>query len=277
MATFTTTTDRFPASTTVYVYPASNWPTGSLPPSGSPLGSSTTSATVSSASVLTFTGLTAGTTYYMTADVGGTYRYVQFRVPADTGQVLTDQGYLAQSALAIPRYDGTFQQNGMWCVPNLGWSVSTNQPTAQLYRCVRFIPRRDMTIVKLGFVTTIAATNNDTVDVGLFDSTGAKIVTSGATSGKANATAGAQTVSISSTQLTAGTVYYAALQYGAVGGTAATFQTISGGAAGTPQMFGVTAGVLEAAVGTGSGGTLPTSLNFGTPSSAGFNIAVLES
>jgi len=80
-----------------------------------------------------------------------------------------------------------------------------------------------MTVTKMTFVTTLAATNNDNCDVGIFSADGTTLLGSaGSTAGKLNATAGVQTVSISSLTLVAGTVYYAAFAYGTVGGTAAT-------------------------------------------------------
>lgn len=172
-------------------------------------------------------------------------------------------------------YDPAQAQNGMWCSPNSSYTVSTTVASANTARFARFIPRRKLTVVKIGFVTTNPATNDDAVDVGIYDATGAKLVSSGATTGKANATAGAQTVSVASTVLNPGVVYYAALAYGAVGGTAATIQTLTAGAAGTVQMFGATAGLLDS--GTQSGATLGSTLSFASPSSTGFNLAVLES
>jgi hypothetical protein len=64
--------------------------------------------------------------------------------------------------------------------------------------------------------------------VAIYDSTlvsSAPLVTSGAVTGKMNATAGLQTIAITPTTLKAGQVYFAAFSYGAVGGTAATCLT----------------------------------------------------
>lgn len=174
----------------------------------------------------------------------------------------------------LRRFDDTFGQNGMWCVPNRVLLPSTTVAGASTYRAARFVPRRTLTVVKIGFVTTVAATNDDAVDVGIFDATGARLVSSGATTGKANASAGPQTISITSTTLTAGTVYYVGFAYGTVGGTAATVQTLSLGAAATAQMFGTTAGTVE--VVSAAGATLPATMTT-TASSTAFNLAVLES
>lgn len=70
---------RFADGTSLGTYPVSRWPAGSVP-SGAPIGSSVNSQSVSNQSV-TFTGLTAGTYYYVT-DSSGT-RYV--RISAGVG------------------------------------------------------------------------------------------------------------------------------------------------------------------------------------------------
>lgn len=77
MASFTLSTDRFPNGTTVTVYPLSNWPGHQIPPSGDPVGSSTTSGSVTGGSV-TFTGLDDDTRYLAHGEVGGVDRYVNF-------------------------------------------------------------------------------------------------------------------------------------------------------------------------------------------------------
>lgn len=188
----------------------------------------------------------------------------------------TERSEVYQGSAWVPfSYDPAQAQNGMWCCPNSSFTISTTVAAASTARFARFIPRRKLTVVKIGFVTTIAATNNDAVDVGLYAADGTKLVSSGATTGKANATAGAQKIDVASTVLHPGVVYYAALAYGTVGGTAATLQTLSAGAAGTPQMFGATAGLLDS--GVLAGATVPSPLTFASPSSTAFNLAVLES
>lgn len=107
-----------------------------------------------------------------------------------------------------------------------GWTTSTVTPPANRAYFGRFVAPRDMTIALIAFVTTVAATNDDACDVGIYSSSLARIVSAGATTGKMNATAGVQTISITATPLTKGTVYYAAFSYGAVGGTAATLWSI---------------------------------------------------
>lgn len=111
----------------------------------------------------------------------------------------------------------------------------------------RFVAPQNLSITKIAFVTTVAATNNDACDVGIYNAAGERIVSSGATSGKLNATAGVQEVTVSSTPITAGSVYYAALSVGAVGGTAATI-AMTTAAANIGDIFGTATGTRLTAI-----------------------------
>jgi len=84
----------------------------------------------------------------------------------------------------------------------------------------RFVLPIDMTIASISFVVNTGASSDDNIDVGIYTGAGAKIVASGAVSGKLNA-AGTSNVDIVDTALTANTVYYAALASGTHGGSAA--------------------------------------------------------
>lgn len=107
---------------------------------------------------------------------------------------------------------------------------------------VRFVPSREMTITKIAYVVTAAATSNDKVDVGIYNSTlTTKLVSSGETESQLNAT-GVRTVSVSSTVLVPGTTYYAAIGCGTVGGTAAKLAAVSFIAAGFANIFSSTVG-----------------------------------
>lgn len=107
----------------------------------------------------------------------------------------------------------------------------------------RFVPSRDMTITKIAYVVSVAATNNDSVDVGIYNAAlTTRLVSSGETAGQLNGL-GVRTITVTSTPLTAGTVYYAALVCGAVGGTAASVAGTSFIAAGFGNIFGSTAGI----------------------------------
>jgi hypothetical protein len=84
-ASFKLTGPTFPDGTTVKAYPASNWPTPGQP-SGAPVGTAAAEGTVNGSAV-TLSGLTKGTEYWATAEVGGHYRYVGFTAGADTAEV----------------------------------------------------------------------------------------------------------------------------------------------------------------------------------------------
>lgn len=107
----------------------------------------------------------------------------------------------------------------------------------------RFRPSRPMTIVNIKFALgAVAASSNDACDVGIYDATGTKIVTAGATLAKLNQTFNTlQTIAITSTTLAAGTTYYGALSVGAVGGTPAQLIMTNPGA-GTTGPMGTWAG-----------------------------------
>lgn len=78
MASFTLNTNYHFVSGDIGAYPASRWAEKGTP-TGTPIGTATNTQTISGGSV-TFTGLTAGTSYYAT-DATGT-KYVGFSVPA---------------------------------------------------------------------------------------------------------------------------------------------------------------------------------------------------
>lgn len=175
-------------------------------------------------------------------------------------------------------YDRTFGQIGMWAIPNAGYNFTVGvTPAASTYRLMRFVPSRTLVVAKIGFVVTTAATANDSVDVGLYDAAGTRLVSSGATAAKVNGSTGKQTIDVTATTLQAGVAYYAGLAYGAVGGTAATLLSITPSHSGAALMWGNTAGTQEISAAV-AGGTLPASGNLTTiSSSAGLALAVLES
>lgn len=75
--------ENLPVGATVAAYPASNWLAHQLPPSGAPVGSSTTSGTMGATGV-TLSGLTEGVRYFVHAEVStGVHRYVQVVAGAD--------------------------------------------------------------------------------------------------------------------------------------------------------------------------------------------------
>jgi hypothetical protein len=73
---------QLPPGTSVGAYKASGWPQAQLPPSGAPVPSADTTATVGSDGSLAFTGLTDSTDYYAGASVNSVWRYVAFNTYA---------------------------------------------------------------------------------------------------------------------------------------------------------------------------------------------------
>lgn len=224
MATFTTTTDRFPAGTTVTVYPQSNWPTHALPPRGAPIGSSTTSAAVSTASVLTFTGLTAGTAYYMTADVGGSYRYVKFTAGSSS----------AGTANHI---------DGLVCMSDPGWIGSSSAAlTSNTRYFTRFAPDQSFTSSGFRFRVITQSGTNDPCEVVVYNSGGAFRASSGEVTGKLNAGNNTnQTVTLAHT-FEAGTTYL----IGFVATSTATLLTANFGSSALIGLWGASIGEIPA-------------------------------
>lgn len=100
MASITVLTAPVIPSGTATVYARSNWP-ATVDPSGTPIGSSTTSASVSAAGYATFSGLTEHTeyvTYQSSPD-----RYIKFRVDSAMGE--TDDPVVVSGAVT---------QSGTW-------------------------------------------------------------------------------------------------------------------------------------------------------------------
>lgn len=190
--------------------------------------------------------------------------------PANAGKFLNGA---ATPAFAFP-YDNCFGQNGMWCYPNNGWSGNTTLGwSSNSGRATKFVPTRDMTVIKIGFIVTGASGSNDSIDVGIFNAAGTRLINSGATAGLVNST-GIKKVTISSTALTAGTVYYVCACYGAVGSSAgnwAAWATSSN----ANEMYGQTVGTSES-IGLAVA-TLPSTLTYAFQSNQTYAMAVLES
>lgn len=134
--------------------------------------------------------------------------------------VLTAQG-LTNAFASAANIDRDLGQAGIWAPSGPGGNSATGLLTANRALFCRFIPSRAMTITKIAFVVNTAALSNDNCDVGIYASDGSTLLkSSGSTAGKLNVI-GPQSVSLSASQaLTAGTIYYAAFAYGAVGSTA---------------------------------------------------------
>jgi hypothetical protein len=140
-------------------------------------------------------------------------------------------------------YDRDNGQAGMYAPPTTAPQVASAL-TASRASFARFVPSRSMTIARLAFLVTTAAGADDACDVGIYDSTGTRIVSSGATLGKLNST-GVKTVDIAPTTLAAGSVYYAAFSVGTFGGTAPSVILSNFANSQMTTLFGTASGVRE--------------------------------
>lgn len=135
-------------------------------------------------------------------------------------------------------------QVGMFAAPrNAGLGDVARSMTNNRAWVSRFVPDQDMLVTAIRFVVTGADTVDSAVDVGIYDSTLAKIVSSGATTGKLNTT-GAKSVTVASTRLRAGTIYYAAVSCAVT--TSVTLAGWTAAGADIIQIFGSAAGQLLA-------------------------------
>lgn len=112
----------------------------------------------------------------------------------------------ASAALAVDRDNG---QAGMYA-PSSPFTTSDTALTSGRAVWVRVVPSRDMLIQGIGFRVTTASGTDDECSVGLYNSVGTRLVTSGAVTGYLNST-GQKLVPIAATLLKAGFVYYAAM------------------------------------------------------------------
>jgi hypothetical protein len=167
---------------------------------------------------------------------------------------------------ALPQYDSDNGQSGMYGTPQ-GAPPNTTIAlgTANRIYVTRFVPSRNMTIVSGSFGVSAAASVDDQIDIGIYDSAGNLIRAAGATAGKLNTT-GRKILTLSaSAALTARTVYYS-VACNALGGTAATVSGYGVSISATQDLFnaaeGATAGPPHAELGfmAGSAVALPSTL-----------------
>jgi hypothetical protein len=164
---------------------------------------------------------------------------------------------------SLASYDLMNGQVGLYGSTFRSWYNTSVLTTATVHRFHRVVPSRNMSIIKIGHIVTVVATNDDSVDFGIYNAAGAKIISTGLTAGKANAL-GVQTVTIAATALTAGAVYYFGHKYGTIGGTAASIASCTYGSIYVPRAFGITAGVMEMVdnPGVAAGDALPANITF---------------
>lgn len=158
----------------------------------------------------------------------------------------------------VSPYDKDNGQAGMYAIPQpliptaAGWT-----PVANAVRGVRIKPSRDINMIKAEVVIQTIASTNDSIDFGVYANNGLNnnitlLANMGATAGIANSSVQVHNLPLVYT-LKAGQIYYLALGYGAVGGTAATFASIGSAAAEifSTQVFGPRFPVAEIFAGTG--------------------------
>lgn len=133
---------------------------------------------------------------------------------------------LGQAGFHVPHY----------AMPTAGIVAVANQAYLR-----RFVPDRNFTMANLALFVTVAATVNDSCDAGVYTPAGVLLASNGGVAGKMNAT-GVQLIPVAFSFI-AGTVYYIAFAYGAVGGVAATIlmTNLSNGGS-LAQLFGASAG-----------------------------------
>ena len=140
---------------------------------------------------------------------------------------------------------GNDGQAGMYAPGAPGWTNAGFGPSANTAYFLRVVPSRQMTITSIAYGVTVAATVDDACDVGIYDATLTRLVSAGAAAGRMNST-GIKNIAITATTLAAGSAYYAAYSYGAIGGVVGQVSGGNYGALEKVQLFGATAGLIEA-------------------------------
>lgn len=136
-------------------------------------------------------------------------------------------------------------QAGCLVDANVGTAMLAANVTANRAWFRRWVAPRNMPVAKVAFGIAGAATAVDNVDVGIFATDGTMLASAGATAGVLNAT-GAKAPSLTTVgNVKAGTVYYVALAYGPVGGTAANLLGFNGASA-NALLFGSSVPLIEA-------------------------------
>jgi len=169
--------------------------------------------------------------------------------------------------MAAPGIDG--KQAGLWVPPGAPFCFQ-GAVTAIANRgsMTRFPCPRSMTITKIAFFVTNAASVDDSVDVGLYSGDANPVVllgSSGSKNGLLNST-GLKTVPLSApVSLVQGRIYYAALGQSTPGGTSAAVQGLAANQSLT-TMFGSTPPTAECGF-TTTGFPLPASVSIAPVSS----------
>lgn len=119
---------------------------------------------------------------------------------------LPSEALLTTATLQVDRDNG---QPGMIAPGTPLSTLSTVALTSGRACLARFVPSRTMYITKLAFRVQTASGTDDPCDVGIYDASGTRLVSSGAKTSFLNTT-GTKSITITTTKLTAGVPYYAA-------------------------------------------------------------------
>ena len=144
-----------------------------------------------------------------------------------SGTAISSTNKVVDAAAAL-----TERSNGMFLYP---WSNGIQLFGSNTCRWVRFVPTRNLTVLRFGFEVRTASTNAESVDIGLYDASGNRLVSSGATTTIYTTTTGTTTTTTTAAgykyivlngatgyTLTAGTAYYAGIGITFTSGTGVT-------------------------------------------------------
>lgn len=122
-------------------------------------------------------------------------------------------------------------QPGLWVPPGAPFCAQGSvQGISGRGWAIRFVCPKSLTITKIAFFVTTAATADDPCDVGIYDGLGSlpnRLGSSGSVSGLLNSTGKKQANLSAGVPLTRGQIYYASFAYGTPGGTPANLQMIA--------------------------------------------------
>lgn len=116
------------------------------------------------------------------------------------------------------------------------WSGVAATLVAQRGLYGRFVVQQPFTMASVAYAVSTFATNDDPVEIGIYSAAGARLVTTGSTSGKLNTSNGVKSVSLAYSF--APGVYYTGFLCATVGGTGATVIHGTLGSLQSYQLFG---------------------------------------
>jgi hypothetical protein len=258
----------FPAGTTVKAYPVANFSGPTAPTE--PKGAATAEATVAADGTAEFTGLTEAARYWIFGEVLSVWRQakiftapptptnarLQSEVETEESTRKTQADFWARAGLRSKEY---------WA-PTAPLAFAAFALTASNASFLRFVPHRAMTVRGLSFVTTVVAGANDKCAVAIYDSTGTRLAVSAEKEGLLNATGRKDVDFTADVALTAETEYYAALQPGTFGSTAASVFGVNLNNAFGVQLYGPTeANKFNGVIMASAAPTFPFASALGTP------------